>query len=111
MGVYIGKSTKIVDRMTGEVMYGEVPPYSVVVAGSMPRLSRKTYALAMLFWTRGAVDPGIGGGQGRPRQRGAMAMAGFGFIWSFLLAAWSIAVTSIKRLHDAGLPGIWSACW
>lgn len=36
MGVYIGKSTKIVDRETGEVMYGEVPPYSVVVAGSMP---------------------------------------------------------------------------
>lgn len=36
MGVYIGKSTKIVDRATGEIMYGEVPPYSVVVAGSMP---------------------------------------------------------------------------
>ena len=36
MGVYIGKSTKIVNRATGEVSYGEVPPYSVVVAGSMP---------------------------------------------------------------------------
>ncbi|MCY3983615.1 MAG: 2,3,4,5-tetrahydropyridine-2,6-dicarboxylate N-succinyltransferase [Roseovarius sp.] len=36
MGVFIGKSTKIVDRDTGEVTYGEVPPYSVVVAGSMP---------------------------------------------------------------------------
>ena len=36
MGVYIGKSTKIVDRETGEVSYGEVPPYSVVVSGSMP---------------------------------------------------------------------------
>jgi len=36
MGVFIGKSTKIVDRETGQVMYGEVPPYSVVVAGSMP---------------------------------------------------------------------------
>jgi len=36
MGVYIGKSTKIVDRETGDVMYGEVPPYSVVVSGSMP---------------------------------------------------------------------------
>ena len=36
MGVFIGKSTRIVDRSTGEVMYGEVPPYSVVVAGSMP---------------------------------------------------------------------------
>ena len=36
MGVYIGQSTKIVDRATGEVSYGEVPPYSVVVSGSMP---------------------------------------------------------------------------
>ena len=36
MGVFIGKSTKIVDRATGEVFYGEVPPYSVVVAGSTP---------------------------------------------------------------------------
>jgi 2,3,4,5-tetrahydropyridine-2-carboxylate N-succinyltransferase len=36
MGVFIGKSTRIVDRSTGEVFYGEVPPYSVVVAGSMP---------------------------------------------------------------------------
>jgi 2,3,4,5-tetrahydropyridine-2,6-dicarboxylate N-succinyltransferase len=36
MGVFIGKSTKIVDRETGEVMYGEVPAGSVVVAGSMP---------------------------------------------------------------------------
>ena len=36
MGVYIGKSTKIVDRETGEVFTGEVPPYSVVVSGSMP---------------------------------------------------------------------------
>jgi len=36
MGVFIGKSTKIVDRETGSVSYGEVPPYSVVVAGSMP---------------------------------------------------------------------------
>jgi 2,3,4,5-tetrahydropyridine-2-carboxylate N-succinyltransferase len=36
MGVFIGKSTKIVDRETGEVMYSEVPAGSVVVAGSMP---------------------------------------------------------------------------
>jgi len=39
MGVYIGKSTRIVDRATGDVSYGEVPPYSVVVAGSMPSAS------------------------------------------------------------------------
>ena len=36
MGVFIGQSTKIVNRATGEISYGEVPPYSVVVAGTMP---------------------------------------------------------------------------
>lgn len=36
MGVYLGQSTKIIDRETGEVFYGEVPPYSVVVSGSAP---------------------------------------------------------------------------
>jgi 2,3,4,5-tetrahydropyridine-2-carboxylate N-succinyltransferase len=36
MGVFIGKSTRIVNRETGEITYGEVPPYSVVVAGTLP---------------------------------------------------------------------------
>ena len=36
MGVFLGASTKIVDRATGEVMFGRVPPYSVVVPGSLP---------------------------------------------------------------------------
>ena len=36
MGVYLGASTKIVDRATGEIYIGRVPPYSVVVSGSMP---------------------------------------------------------------------------
>jgi 2,3,4,5-tetrahydropyridine-2-carboxylate N-succinyltransferase len=36
MGVYIGASTKIVDRETGEVMMGRVPAYSVVVPGTLP---------------------------------------------------------------------------
>ena len=36
MGVYLGQSTKIVDRATGEVIRGRVPPYSVVVPGSLP---------------------------------------------------------------------------
>jgi 2,3,4,5-tetrahydropyridine-2,6-dicarboxylate N-succinyltransferase len=36
MGVYIGASTRIIDRTTGEVHYGEVPPYSVVVSGTVP---------------------------------------------------------------------------
>jgi 2,3,4,5-tetrahydropyridine-2-carboxylate N-succinyltransferase len=36
MGVFIGASTKIIDRATGEVFIGEVPAYSVVVPGAMP---------------------------------------------------------------------------
>lgn len=36
MGVFIGSSTKIVDRATGEVHYGKVPPFAVVVPGSLP---------------------------------------------------------------------------
>ena len=36
MGMYIGQSTKIVDRKTGEISYVKIPPYSVVVPGSLP---------------------------------------------------------------------------
>src|SRR5438067_5443952 len=36
MGVFIGASTKIIDRATGEIHYGRVPAYSVVVSGSLP---------------------------------------------------------------------------
>jgi 2,3,4,5-tetrahydropyridine-2-carboxylate N-succinyltransferase len=36
MGVYVGASTKIVDRATGEIHMGRVPPYSVVVSGTLP---------------------------------------------------------------------------
>ncbi len=36
MGVYLGQSTPIINRATGETLYGEVPPYSVVVAGNRP---------------------------------------------------------------------------
>ena len=36
MGVYLGASTKIVDRASGQILQGEVPPYSVVVSGTMP---------------------------------------------------------------------------
>jgi 2,3,4,5-tetrahydropyridine-2-carboxylate N-succinyltransferase len=36
MGVYIGASTKIIDRATGKIYQGEVPPYSVVVSGTLP---------------------------------------------------------------------------
>ena len=36
MGVYVGASTKIIDRETGEILYGKIPKYSVVVPGSVP---------------------------------------------------------------------------
>ena len=36
MGVFLGQSTKIVDRETGETIYGRVPPFSVVVPGTLP---------------------------------------------------------------------------
>jgi len=36
MGVFLGQSTRIYNRMTGEVSYGKVPPYSVVVSGALP---------------------------------------------------------------------------
>ena len=44
MGVYIGQSTKIYDRATGEVSYGRVPAGSVVVSGSLPSADG-TYSL------------------------------------------------------------------
>ena len=37
MGVFLGASTKIVDRATGKIYVGRVPPYSVVVSGSIPQ--------------------------------------------------------------------------
>ncbi|RPE76938.1 2,3,4,5-tetrahydropyridine-2-carboxylate N-succinyltransferase [Vulcaniibacterium tengchongense] len=36
MGVFLGQSTRIYNRMTGEITYGYVPPYSVVVSGQLP---------------------------------------------------------------------------
>ena len=36
MGVYIGQSTKIYNRETGEIAYGRIPPGSVVVSGNLP---------------------------------------------------------------------------
>ncbi len=42
MGVFIGASTKIVDRASGEIHYGRVPSYSVVVSGSLPAPDRES---------------------------------------------------------------------
>ncbi|HEU4855552.1 MAG TPA: 2,3,4,5-tetrahydropyridine-2,6-dicarboxylate N-succinyltransferase, partial [Nitrosospira sp.] len=41
MGVYIGQSTRIYDRETGEISYGRIPPGSVVVSGSLPSADGK----------------------------------------------------------------------
>ena len=45
MGVFIGQSTKIVYRETGEIIYGKIPPYSVIVPGSLPSKDGKGPAL------------------------------------------------------------------
>ena len=45
MGVYIGQSTRIYDRATGEVTYGRVPAGSVVVSGNLPSDGRQVLAL------------------------------------------------------------------
>ena len=44
MGVYIGQSTKIYNRVTGEISYGHIPPGSVVVSGNLPA-ANKEYSL------------------------------------------------------------------
>ena len=41
MGVFIGQSTKIVDRESGKVIFGKIPPYSVIVPGSLPSKDAK----------------------------------------------------------------------
>jgi len=46
MGVFLGASTKIVDRATGEISYGRIPAYSVVVPGTLPGKSSADPSLA-----------------------------------------------------------------
>lgn len=57
MGVYLGASTRIFNRMTGEVTYGRIPPYSVVVPGNLPdsRGSKASLYCAVIVKT---VDAG-----------------------------------------------------
>ena len=49
MGVYIGASTRIYDRANDEVFYGRVPPYSVVVSGTLPSSDGKTQTYAAII--------------------------------------------------------------
>jgi 2,3,4,5-tetrahydropyridine-2-carboxylate N-succinyltransferase len=49
MGVFLGQSTKIVDRESGEIFYGRVPPYSVIVPGVLPHAAdRPALACAVI---------------------------------------------------------------
>lgn len=49
MGVFIGASTRIYDRESGMTHYGVVPPYSVVVSGTMPSSDGKTHTYAAII--------------------------------------------------------------
>lgn len=69
------------------------------------RLSRRTFALALVFWCL-ALSVAVSGAVNAPADSTALAVSGLGFLLAAAAAAWSIAVMSIKRLHDAGLPGM-----
>ncbi len=49
MGVYIGASTRVYDRTTGEIHYGRIPAYSVVVPGTLPSSDGKTSTYAAII--------------------------------------------------------------
>ena len=49
MGVYIGASTKIIDRGTGEIFYGKIPAYSVVVPGALPNTTNNVNISPSLY--------------------------------------------------------------
>jgi len=48
MGVYLSASTKIIDRASGEIFMGRVPPYSVVVSGSLPQAAGPSLYCAVI---------------------------------------------------------------
>lgn len=52
MGVFLGKSTRIYDRTTGEISYGRIPPHSVVVAGNLPSKDGKYLLYAAIIVKR-----------------------------------------------------------
>lgn len=52
MGVFLGKSTRIYDRTTGEISYGKIPPHSVVVAGNLPSKDGKYSLYAAIIVKR-----------------------------------------------------------
>ena len=58
MGVFLGASTKIVDRATGEVHYGRVPAYSVVVPGALPGKDGGPGLACAVIVKRSTSEPG-----------------------------------------------------
>ena len=48
MGVFLSASTKIIDRQSGEIFHGEVPPYSVVISGSLPNGNQPSLYCAVI---------------------------------------------------------------
>lgn len=68
-------------------------------------MSRKSYAMALAFWTL-ALGATVSGAVNAEPDSSAMALSGLGFLLVAVAGGWSIAVMSIKRLHDAGLPGM-----
>lgn len=69
------------------------------------RMSRRSYMLALLFWSLAFAVP-VSGAINASQDSPALVVSGLGFVVVALGAAWSVAVMSIRRLHDAGLPGI-----
>jgi 2,3,4,5-tetrahydropyridine-2-carboxylate N-succinyltransferase len=70
MGVFIGASTRIVDRETGETFQGEVPAYSVVVPGSLPGRTTKAGAPAPSLYCAVILDQRIVAGLNRSACEG-----------------------------------------
>lgn len=69
------------------------------------RMSRKSYAMALAFWAL-ALGVTVSGAVNAEPDSSALALSGLGFLLVAVAGGWSIAVMSIKRLHDAGLPGM-----
>ena len=68
MGVYLGQSTKIIDRATGDVHQGRVPPYSVVVSGAMPGKPLPNGRRALALLRRDRQDASTSAPAPRPRS-------------------------------------------
>ena len=67
------------------------------------RIGRRTYILGIAFWAAVLAIPTTLAIRVE-QDSAAMSLVGFGIILALLPAAWSVAMLSVKRLHDIGLP-------